>query len=145
WLPGQAGTPNGQRRLYVDLVVFDGPHGQPALAPGSLAAALADVIDGVTVPGQPASPPAAYLDEVHRSASPYAKQSDRALLALGQGTCASLGGSSTAAEGEKLIDAVLRKGTDPLGQAVPVAFAVQQLCPQYLPGLRQQLQSMLYR
>ena len=65
WLPGQAGTPNGQRRLYVDLVAFDGPHGQPALAAGPLAAALADVIDGATVPGQPTNPPDAYLDEVH--------------------------------------------------------------------------------
>jgi len=29
WLPGQAGTPGGQRRLYLDLLAFDGADGLP--------------------------------------------------------------------------------------------------------------------
>jgi hypothetical protein len=39
---------------------------------------------------------------------------------------------------------MIRKGSDRFGKAVPVAFAVQRLCPQYLTEAREQLQQILY-
>jgi hypothetical protein len=147
WLPGQAGTPNGQRRLYVSLVTLDGPGHRPALAPGSLAAGLADVVDGASIPGHPTNPQEAYLDLIRHSISSYAHRSDQALLALGQQTCdtlASAGGGGSGEAGEKLVASVLRRGSDPLGAAIPVAYAVEELCPQYFEGVRAQVQKALY-
>ena len=141
WLPGQAGTPKGQRRLYVDLLTFDDPGGLPEVAPAPLAAALADVVDGASVPTTPTNPQQAYLSEVHKSASSFAKASDATLLALGQATCTALAGHGSP---RTLVEAMIRKGSDPFGKAVPVAFAVQRLCPQYLTEAREQLQQILY-
>jgi len=145
WLPGQAGTPGGQRRLYVDLLTFADSGGLPQLAPGPLAAALADVVDTFSLPGSApgasTDPQRTYVDDVRHSASSYAKEPAPALLALARSTCTSLGQPGS---GDRLVAGVLRRGTNPLGRAVPVAFAVQQLCPQYLEGLMGQVDRALY-
>ncbi len=128
WLPGQAGTPDGQRRLYVNLIEF--PNGVPAIAPAPVAAALADLqytYDNSDIPAS-ATLPSAFADLVTASGGSLTPLPPSRLLADSQSACAELAAHQP---WPSIDDDLTKRGLSTFEADVVAGFAAQRECPQY--------------
>jgi len=141
WLPGQAGTRSGQRRLYVDLLDFNDPAGLPQLGPPPLAAALAAVF-AQSNGADPSKPTGTFLRQLRSAYPPAARQSEAALIAQARRTCSVLGGLPHG-DGQ-LIDHVAGASSATFSSDLVFALAIVDLCHQYANSAILDLHALLY-
>ncbi len=138
WLPGQAGTPDGERRLYVDLVEF--PHGIPQLAAPALGATLADLVYESQDPAASSNATAELHSLLAAGGVSSATLTDDRFLADGQTACRALAQHDSWATIESELQ---HRGLARFEADLVSGVAVERLCPAEEPAAEAALEEEL--
>jgi hypothetical protein len=138
WLPGQADTPNGQRRLYLALLIF--PDGKPQLAPRSLSAALAELGIVYNDPTLPHGELSSYVSLLHDNGGALASDSIRQVTAYGATACTQLGDHVSL---WTVISNLEKKGLDEFRADLVTGAAAEYMCSSQASSAISQLQTGL--
>lgn len=123
--PGQSGN-FAQRRLYVDLVTVP-TSGVPEIAPGDVAAALAEAVLYYGDPDLPSSAKSAYLTLLHKVPGAFSGVTAATVLDDGEVSCGELARHRTARQIEASLE---RRGLSLFESDLVAEFAAEYFCPQ---------------
>ena len=138
WLPGQAGAPKGQRRLYADLVIFH-DH-EPEVAPGSVSAALAELILAVEDPSLPAKTPSSFVALMHGDGEPLASDTVGQVNAFAGVACRALARHTDL---RTIVSTLQGEGLSAFAAELSIGAAAYYVCPAHAAGALDELRSEL--